>query len=647
MERHDEMKQLSLIPVNASLFAALLKGEDSTSINTLTMLYYELTLHMIRRELSRMGLQEYTQVSRISYLNEEILDCLYRLGFIAFLGVANRDLASEENVPLIMRQEEYTCQCLGLAHEHYRKKSIGLMKKVWTFDHLTMQEFVSALWLEHTTWTEQCYSVRYISNSMTNFSLFKMVVRFLCGLLSDKAAAALSIIYRYLTPQPIQLIDMPMSYQLKFDYSYHHQDWIEHIKTCFQLFAILFETISHLVSFWFNSLKKSFPTPLYLYIRQEVSPNEWACFIRSLPFVSQIQLIHIDTGYINPAQFNTLIQAIRMCSLNTLALRFSSKGYASIDSYTNKIIAPEMKFDTKISIEFVGCNLSNETGVNLNLFSTNLRLDNTIYSNQYLQHLSDQLSTLDNFFLYPPDSERFYRKHFDELLSAMCMAKQLKGLHLYDFPVKFHDNLLRALPQFLELQEVGLDDYSLLIPLVNLSRLTYLQVRDVNSEDKSIHVQLLDIISKNSHTLRGVKLYAFNTIGIESWSMFLDCLQLCKNLVQLELENIVLSSDDVTHWESGMCQMRSVVELKFYNISLYDTGILYLCTGLSCHPSIRLLSIVYCDNTSASCDALIYLIGTLSELEFLAMTDLSEPDNKSIKDLRSIAESYFIKHDLY
>ena len=163
MARHDEMKQLSLIPVNASLFAALLKGNESTSINTLTKLYNELTLYMIRRELSRMGLKEFSRVAQISDLHEDILDCLYKIGFIAFLGVANRDLASEENVPLIMGQEEYACQCLGLAHEHYRKESIGLMKKVWTFVHLTMQEFVSALWLEHTTWTEQCYSVRYIS----------------------------------------------------------------------------------------------------------------------------------------------------------------------------------------------------------------------------------------------------------------------------------------------------------------------------------------------------------------------------------------------------------------------------------------------------------------------------------------------------
>ena len=130
MERHDEMKQLSLIPVNASLFAALLKGDESKSITTLSKLYYELALYMIRRELSRMGLKEFSRVARISYLHEDILDCLHKIGFIAFLGVANRDLASEENVPLIMGQEEYACQCLGLAHEHYRKESIGLMKKV-------------------------------------------------------------------------------------------------------------------------------------------------------------------------------------------------------------------------------------------------------------------------------------------------------------------------------------------------------------------------------------------------------------------------------------------------------------------------------------------------------------------------------------
>ena len=76
LARHDELAQLSLIPVNASLFAALIKGQDSTAINTLTNMYYELTLYMIRRELTRMGLQEFSRVERISHLHTDIQECL-------------------------------------------------------------------------------------------------------------------------------------------------------------------------------------------------------------------------------------------------------------------------------------------------------------------------------------------------------------------------------------------------------------------------------------------------------------------------------------------------------------------------------------------------------------------------------------------
>ena len=400
MDRHDEMKQLSLIPVNASLFAALIIGEDSNSINTLTKLYYELTLYMIRRELSRMNLQEFSRVSQISKLHEDILDCLYRIGFIAFLGVDNRDLASEENVPLIMGQEEYACQCLGLAHEHYRKESIGLMKKVWTFVHLTMQEFVSALWLEHTTWTKQCYSVRYISNSMINFSLFRMVVRFLCGLLSDKAAAVLSIIYsyRYLTPQPIQLIDMPMTYQLKYEDSYHHQGWNEFTEIYFQLAAIVYETNSNSVPFWYSSFKEFFPDPIYLYIQSAVSPNEWICFIQSLKLVNKIQLIYINTDNINTTQFNSLMQELKYCSVSLLALKFYEKGSNTVLFYTKIIRNTEMKFDTKISFELYWCNFSDETGVRIfqttNQIISGMRLISNEYSNKVIKELTNQMSAI-------------------------------------------------------------------------------------------------------------------------------------------------------------------------------------------------------------------------------------------------------------
>ena len=72
------MNQLSLIPVNASLFAALLKRE-SVVINTLTQLYYELTCYLIRRQLSRMGLGAFAGATKIHFFHVCIEDCLNRM----------------------------------------------------------------------------------------------------------------------------------------------------------------------------------------------------------------------------------------------------------------------------------------------------------------------------------------------------------------------------------------------------------------------------------------------------------------------------------------------------------------------------------------------------------------------------------------
>ena len=644
MERHDEMKQLSLIPVNASLFAALLKGDESTSINTLTKLYKELTLYMIRRELSRMGLKEFSRVAQISYLHEEILDCLYKIGFIAFLGVANRDLASEENVPLIMGQEEYACQCLGLAHEHYRKESIGLMKKVWTFVHLTMQEFVSALWLEHTTWTEQCYSVRYISNSMSNFFLFRMVVRFLCGLLSDKAAAVLSIIYRYLTPQPIQLIDMPMSYQLKYDDLYHLRGWNEFTEIYFQLAAIVYETNSNSLPIWYSNFKQYFPDPIYLYIQSAVSPNEWICFIQSLKLVNKIQLIHILTNYINTTQFNSLMQEMRNCSVNLLALEFFNKDSNTVLSYTEIIRNTEIKFYTKISFELYKCNLIDETGVRIfqttNQILSGLRLFTNEYSKKVIKELTNQMSAIQYLSVYESET------NYNTLVPALCQATQLRLLQLYDIPEEHLPTLQAVLPQFSELQEIAFNNNSLLPAISNLSNLTYLQIQDYTTEDTTLSVYLLKIISGSRHSLRGMWLWCLNKIGFNNWSLFLNCLEFCTNLVQLRLCYATLPTNDVTHWSRAVNKMKSLVELDFWHVSLYDTGLLSLCEGLIYHPTIRSVELYSCNLTSLSCDPLTHLIPTLSQMETLTVRGLSKPDGAPILLLKQTADEFSIEHDL-
>ena len=645
LERHDEMAQLSLIPVNASLFAALLKGEDSTSIDSLTKLYDELTLYLIRRELTRMSLEEFSRVIRISNFHTDILECLKRIGFIAFLGVANRDLASEENVPLYLGQEEHASHCLGLAHEHYKKESVGLITKVWTFAHLTMQEFTASLWLSNTPWTEQCLSIRYISHSSSNFSLFRMLVRFLCGLLTNRSAAVLTIMYRHLTPQPIQLIGLPMSYQLEYINSYHIQGWHSFTEMYLQLTAVLYETTSPKISIWYEHLKQFLPTPIYLYIRTAVSPNEWICFIQSLDLVSHIRYLDIDTRYINANQFKSLTQKMRISSISLFALRFYSKDSTTVLSYTDLIRETELNVNTKISIQLMDCDFSDVTDVNLfsptnNQILSSISLWRNKYSDKVLQQLTNQLSAIQN--LYVGGSELTN----DTLVPALCQATQLKVLYLYDIPTKYHQDLIALLPQFSQLQEIGFDNYSLLPPISKLTNLTCLQSQDYNTKDTTLSVYLLQLINGNRHTLRGMKLYYLQRIGLNNWSVFLNCLELCTSLVQLQLYDTSLPTDDVTHWCSAVNKLKLLVELVFLTVTLCDTGLISLCQGLVYHPAIKSIRLYDCENTSLSCEALTHLIPTLSHLERLEVNKLSKPEGDPILLLRETADEHSIEHYL-
>ena len=661
LARYDEINQLSLIPVNASLFAALLRGEDSTSINTLTKLYHELTLYLIRRELTRLSLEEFSRVTRISYLHADILECLYRIAFIAFLGVANRDLTSEETVPLIIGEEEYTGHCLGLAHEHYKRESVGLIKKVWTFPHLTMQEFTAALWLDSSPWTEQCFSIRYISHSSANFSLFRMIVRFLCGLLRDKSAAVLSILYRYLTPQTIQLTDIPMCYQLRYEYlDTHNQGWNEFSEVYFQMTAILYETDSNSIPVWFAHFKQFFPDPIYIFINTTISPNEWICFLQSLQLVSKIQLIYIDTDFINPTQFKFLTQNLGICSVQFLALKFSVKDSTTVLPYIYLIRETDLLFGTRISLELCSCDLTGVTTdnpflltTNQNIYSMNLSLNK--YSNEFLMQLNNQFSVLENLYLYvPQEVYNFKTEEFDDsginyntLVAALCQLTQLRGLDLSDIRNKYTDSLKSMLPQFSNLQEMGFSNTSLLPAISKLTNITYLKMSDCETEDANFSDYLIQLINANGDTLRGVGLYCLEEIGFMSWEMFLNCLASCTNLVRLEIWSTRLPADDVSQWSNTVSKLESLVELVLYAVSLSDTGLISVCGGLIKHPAIRKLSLQRCNLTSLSCLPLIHLIPTVYQLESLTVNGLSEQEKESIKLLTATADEYCIKHDLF
>ena len=661
LARYDEINQLSLIPVNASLFAALLRGEDSSSINTLTKLYYELTLYLIRRELTRMSLEEFCKVTRISYLHTDILECLHRIAFIAFLGVANRDLASEENVPLIIGEEKYTGHCLGLVHEHYKRESVGLIKKVWTFPHLTMQEFTAALWLDSSPWTEQCFSIRYISHSSANFSLFRMVVRFLCGLLRDKSAAVLSILYRYLMPQTIQLSDIPMCYQLRYENLHsHNKGWNKFNEIYFQMNAILYETDSNSIPIWFAHFKQFFPNPIYIFIEIAISPNEWICFLQSLKLVSKIQLIYIDTRFIIPIQFKSLLQKLGICSVQYLALKFSEKDSATILPYSDLIRETDLLFDTKISLELKVCDLTGVTTDNPFLLSTNqnlccMRIFNNKLSYEFQLQLTKQLSALEYVYLViPQELLNFKTKqtedcgiNYDTLIPALCQMTQLKGLYLNLIPNEYIHSLKPVLSQFSNLQEIGLNNSSLLPAISKLTNITYLKIRDSQTEDTALSNCLTQLINANGDTLRTIKLCYLESIGFRSWETFLNCSESCTNLVILEIRNTYLPADDVTLWSSTISKLKSLVELGFFIVSLLDRGLISVCEGLINHPAIRKLDVLSCNLSSLSCIPLIHLIPTVYQLETLNVSGLSKPEKEPIKLLRTTADEYCTKHEFY
>ena len=78
-----------------------------------------------------------------------------------------------------------------------------------------MQEFTSAVFLRSTSWTDQCMSIWYVADSDEHFSIFRMVVRFLCGLITERSAAILTVLYKKLIPETIQ--ELPMYYQLEYE----------------------------------------------------------------------------------------------------------------------------------------------------------------------------------------------------------------------------------------------------------------------------------------------------------------------------------------------------------------------------------------------------------------------------------------------
>ena len=91
-----------------------------------------------------------------------------------------------------------------------------------------------------------------------------------------------------------------------------------------------------------------------------------------------------------------------------------------------------------------------------------------------------------------------------------------------------------------------------------------------------------------------------------------------------------------------LCNLNSLVVLKFSYVGLFNTGLISVCEGLIAHPTIKCLYVYRCKQTSESCEALTNLIHTVSYLKRLEVNNLYKPDTEPIKILKQTAEEYSI-----
>ena len=495
-----------------------------------------------------------------------------------------------------------------------------------------------------------------------------MVVRFLCGLITERSAAILTILYRKLIPQTIQ--ELPMYYQLEyfdmFDQLKRYTGWYEFTKKYFQLTPILFETNCKSITNCFNQFLQN---SICIYLDKRVlpvSPNEWVCFLQTLQLVKHIQVIHIDTNSVNITQFKSLLEIIANFPLSYLVLRFHSKDSTKVLSYTDLFKETKLRIETRISIELKECTLTDATAVNIlstdvnthstdvntlstdvNILSTavnrniaGMRLFVSKYSNQFLHSLANQISALQYLYLdtYYSEDETIH----NIILPALSNATQLKGIYLHMIPTKYHQQVIHTLSMLSELQEICFHTYSLLPHIMHLSRISFLEIIDTETEYTDLSYCLIQLIHRSHHTIRVLKLVRLHYIGFKSWNGFLNALHFCVNLVQIE-QSIIPRLDDVTLWSSTLCNLNSLVILQFYSVDLFDTGLISVCEGLIAHPTIKDLDVSYCKQTSESCEALTNLIHTVSYLETLVVDNLSEPDTEPIQILEQTAQEYSIK----
>ena len=654
--RHDEINQLSLVPVNASLFTSLFNATNNILSQTLTHLYNALILYIIRRQLSRMGLKKLTRVERVAQFHPSVLECIGCIGEEAYEGIFHRELSCwEDDIAIRVDSNEYKTERLGLMQVQVKLLKSGHRVNVWTFAHLTLQEYMAAVYLSHKTWVMQCVMIRFIVSTEEVFAIYKMVVRFICGLLSERAACLIPIICRNIIPDTMSLIGFPMVHQLGYIKNLIAvSDWSQFTWIYLLISTKIIETNSKLMEEYFLYFINQLPENVSFYFNNSISPNDFHCFILSLNYFFQIKILYIETYLINPVQFKSLLHQLSSCSLGYLAIVFYGNDPETIYSYTNLLMSNDIPINFKISITLVRCDLPDSQRFTplftlRNQLTGSLCLIQSKISDEILTHLINQFNCIEYLYFVPEAS----CSNWSSLQALILNNSQINGLYIVDRMSYLHvmPNILNELSSLQELLWFKEEAYSTLPFLLNKDSLSYVKLFSPRKQTYREHSKdiLVMILNNNFSNLRELYLVKLHRIGFNSWTSILTPIQACRNLVSLKLLSSSFTSDDIGYWHTAILYLQSLVELFLSGIPLRDTGLMTLIKSLNRHPAIRSLIFSKCKLTSDSCEPIMMLIHTLPYLRLLKLyePELSLPDANPLQLLQHTAQLFSVKLEFF
>ena len=646
LRRHDEIKQLALVPVNASMFTSIFNNSDAILTHTLTDLYTQLVLYIIRRQLSRMCLYEHSEVLAMSHFHPGIKECINAIGLEANQGIYERELTSDKSIPLKLEDKSHDCERLGLMHAHIKVDNFGVRVNVWTFQYLTIQEYMAAVSICNNLWRNQCYIVRYFTTSSKLLDMYRMVVRFVGGILVQDAGFVTPVLCQHVLPVPLPLQNGPMCHQLYYDATLVDvSDWKEFTESFLFLCTVIIETNSHSIREHFAYFEKRFPYPLCLYFLDTISPNEWHCLLRSLEFVRNFQVILIQSDYVTAIQFHSLLNQLATCNVHYLALFFNKKNYAAIHSFTSILTTATLPPDTRVSISLKFCDLSScQTSKRIfsstNQLTGSLHLDNFEINQQMLEELVNQFSSFHNLY-YEPKSNRSDWSILPELIAN----HQLNGLYIIDNNghLPLTPDILSDHSSLTELVWWTREDCYRVIPyLSSINSLTQLSLLSLTppSPNEFLITSLIELIISNANSLREISLSCLHGLWFGSCDCFFTVVSLCSNLMVLRLVSTEFNSEDMSFWSIALSALNSLVCLELSYSPLQDSGMLVVCSSLAFHPTIRRLHVENCELTSSSCVALKCLMQTLPRVRKLVLSksELSSPDSEQLQSLLQLAE---------